>query len=159
MNNFLTGERSFLCRITFGPQPLSLLFSPINSDRRPRCVPTYFNKEYWCPAVLTYDPRCYCTTCSRHILIKNIGIPTGIAPLRISMSAGPGWVSIGIALVCISMGDTSIWRRFRAISTYMASNEWMESKAKATRFFPSSPTCICAAFRLEIFATLSRPEN
>jgi hypothetical protein len=53
-----------------------------------------------------YDPRCYCTTCNQHILTKNIGVPSGIAPLRISMRVGPSGEGVGIALVCISMGDT-----------------------------------------------------
>jgi hypothetical protein len=52
-----------------------------------------------------YDPRCYCTTCNQHILTKNIGVPLGIAPLRISMRVGPSGEGLGIALVCISMGD------------------------------------------------------
>ena len=56
---------------------------------------TYFNKEHLCPAVLTYDPYCYC---SRHISTKNNGVPSGIAPLSISMRVRPGWIALGLHL-------------------------------------------------------------
>jgi len=38
------------------------------------------------------------TACSQHISTKNNGVPSGTAPLRISMRVGPGWMAIGLHL-------------------------------------------------------------
>ena len=55
------------------------------------------------------------------------------------------------------MGDTSIGSFFgRFHSIWLGKNGW-KARPMATRFFPSSPTCICTAFRPVFSATLSRP--